>query len=175
MTWMKRALTTIGLAASLAGCGAASTDAVRQHGTVRSIPEVDWSRALTLSFDIEDWLDLPSGYATMGYLGSDANRCRRAPCYDMVVESVDTSGEGDADYIRVTIDTRLTNPEIFSRGPRFKARAIFHDENHDGEMDYAWVDDEGGNPGYDGRYDRDEPVSVELHEYILNLLEEQQR
>jgi len=158
-------LVVMGLAALLSACGGQ-----RLH---TSVPKLDWSKAERRAIDIDDWGSLNSGYATVGYLAGDASRCRIQPCYDMVAEGVDTTGEGDTDYIRVTIDTRIVNPEMYYHGPRFKARVIFHVENQDGDMDYAWVDNEGGNPGYDGRYDRDEPVSVELEEYIVDLLIEQ--
>lgn len=179
---LKEFLATVGLAASLAGCGATNMElqcmGVLQRSTqgrIMCVPSCDWSRAERYALNYSDISQLSPGYETRGYLVEDGNQCQTQPCYDVIMEFVGASN-GDRDrFIRVTVDTRFVNLVTDYQSPRFRLRAIFH-ANSQNRIDYAWIDDTGGNPvGYDGRYDRAEPVTVEFDEYVSNLLREQLR
>ena len=179
---MKKALTTLGLAASLAGCGAASTDAVRyergglsyivQHGTGWCMPEYEWSRAANFAEDGS----LPQGLGLTGYLHADGTTYQdgdTGPRYDAVIWTADTNGDDKPDLIRLFVNTQITTAPVISLvGRSIHARVLVQDMDYDGNADRRWIDDHDrqGGPDPDGVYDEFEMMRNTAMQDLIDRL-----
>lgn len=184
---LKKLLATVGLAASLAGCGGAS-DVVRyqhggltytvQHATGWSIPDYDWQRAASRrAVNFAQDGRLPEGFMTTPYLHADGSTYQEGdeePRYDAVLWVADTNGDHRSDLLRLLVNTQVTTaPNIRSVGRSIHQQAIVQDVNRDGMADRAWVDDRDaqGDLGLDGVYDEFELTRpIPMQELADNLI-----
>jgi len=183
---LKKILATLGLAASLAGCGATNTDAVRyerggvtyiiQHATGMSIPEYDWRRAQRRSINFAQDHRLPEGIGTTGHLQADGMPYQNGdtgPRYDAVLWTADTNDDDKPDLMRLIVNTQITTaPDIRAVGQSIHTRVLVQDVNYDGNADRGWIDnhDRQGGRDPDGVYDELEMLESSTMQGLIDNL-----
>ncbi len=181
---LKRTLATLGLAASLAGCGAANTNVVRyehagltyivQHETGISVPDCDWDSANRQAISLAEEGRIPAGYGVTGHLHANGTIYQEGddgPRYDAVLWTVDTDHDNRPDVMRLDMNTQITTaPDIRVVGRSRHVRVLVQDVNHDGDADRGLIDshDAQNNPGYDGTYDELEMLDNMPMQRLIN-------